>query len=365
MLIYDTMYGNPEDVLYALESYRKAKELTGDKVLILISHLGTWGKNGKKEKKDPVKEVPDDGQGDGAPVPDDIPPPPVDDPPKDVVEPKPKMGGFDDDDDPKPAVVEPVAPPPEPEVKQPDPSEEEVKEPVYLPWTDKDYKDRAALDQFERIKQIEDMVLTFELETVKTYVICSGLLYGAGEDAMEKFFKSAWLQDPSDLPVVSNKESLVPAVHVNDLSTFVLKISDSPPEQKYHFMFDSNKDRTLYSLLKSISDVAGSGRVKEVAKVDLIKPQHEWYTGLNFWSLNSELVQAVPLKYQPGYEEKPPKDPNTNPDDPDQQADADPPEPEPEDPEFEWHCKKGIADNGKLVLGEFSKQHSRNGSEQT
>lgn len=359
MLIFDTMYGNPEDVLYALESYRKAKELTGDKTLILISHLGTWGKNGKKDKTDPVKEVQDDGGQDGAAVVDDTPAPPVDDPPKDPVDQKPKMGGFDDDDDPKPPAPEPVAAPVEPEPKPAEPEEEEVKIPVYLPWTDKDFKDREPLDQFERIKQIEDLVLTFELETVKTYVICSGLLYGAGEDALENFFKSAWLQDPSSLPVVTNPENQVPAVHVNDLSSFVLKISDSPPEQKYHFIFDGNKDRTLQSLLRSISSVAGSGKVQEHASINLIKPQHEWYTGLNFWCLNSEMVQAVPLKYQPGYEEKPPKDPTANPDDADQAADAEPPEPEPEDPDFEWHCKRGIVENGRLVLGEFSKAHRK------
>lgn len=100
VLIYDTIYGDPEDVLFALEAYRKAKELTGDKVLILVSSLATWTLNDKKVRKEKQPEEPvDDGdtKADGAnadPVAaDDPPPPPV------VNDPKPVMKGFDDDDD--------------------------------------------------------------------------------------------------------------------------------------------------------------------------------------------------------------------------------------------------------------------------
>lgn len=103
MLIYDTLYGNPLDVRTALEAYSKAKELSGDKVLILVSHVGTWGKNGTKEKKDPVTEGtndegdPDNPDNDKKSEPEPVPEEPV----------KPgNMLSLDDDDD-KPKQAEP------------------------------------------------------------------------------------------------------------------------------------------------------------------------------------------------------------------------------------------------------------------
>ena len=47
--------------------------------------------------------------------------------------------------------------------------------------------------RFQRVKQIEDEVLSFQMEGVKTFVVCAGLLYGSGEDVLEKYFQAAWL----------------------------------------------------------------------------------------------------------------------------------------------------------------------------
>lgn len=206
--------------------------------------------------------------------------------------------------------------------------------------------------RFERIKQIEDEVLAFTLEGVKTHVICAGLLYGSGEDALEQFFRAAWLQDPELLPIPGDGTNLVPAIHVNDLATFTLKIADSPPEHRYHFAFDGNKDRTLGSLIQSISKSVGSGKVENVERTDLVKKEHEYLFNINFWSLASELLLAPPPPPAP---EDTTKQGNNDDGEP-----AAPPEepPAPEDPEFEWHSKRGIAEKGKEILAEFSKTHN-------
>ena len=161
VLIYDTVYGNPEDVLFALEAYRKAKELTGEKILILVSSLATWTQNGKKVRKEKqADDQVDDGDGKGddanadAAVADDAAPPA----PPAAVEPKPAMKGFDeDDDDKKPDDTKPAdavevrgddQPPAEPVAEPTAEAEETPPEPILLPWTDKDFADRLPLERY-------------------------------------------------------------------------------------------------------------------------------------------------------------------------------------------------------------------------
>lgn len=223
-------------------------------------------------------------------------------------------------------------------------------------------------------------MLNFKLEGVRTFVVGAGLLYGAGEDALENFFKAAWLQNPKELPVPGTGENLVPAIHVNDLSTFVIGMAESPPEApekkepaedqendqqnvpqgQYFFAFDGNQDRTLNNLIKSISTSVGSGVTKNVEKTDLIKDGHSYLFKLNLWALPSPLLIAVPNKYQPGYvEPEEPTQKEFDPENPDNQEAAEREEiPEPEDPPFEWHAKGSIKENGRKILQEFSKTHS-------
>lgn len=51
----------------------------------------------------------------------------------------------------------------------------------HVPFTDKDFKMRDPIEEYRIIKEIEDEVLNFKKENVKTYVISAGILYGKGE----------------------------------------------------------------------------------------------------------------------------------------------------------------------------------------
>jgi len=64
---------------------------------------------------------------------------------------------------------------------------------VHHPFTEEDYLMRQASEEMQRIKDIEDSVLNFKREGVKTYVISCGVLYGQGEAVFESHFKKAWL----------------------------------------------------------------------------------------------------------------------------------------------------------------------------
>ena len=48
---------------------------------------------------------------------------------------------------------------------------------------------RAASKEMQRIKAIEDEVLSFKKEGIKTYVISAGVLYGQGEEVFNTHIK--------------------------------------------------------------------------------------------------------------------------------------------------------------------------------
>ena len=60
---------------------------------------------------------------------------------------------------------------------------------LHLPFTEADYKDRQASDEYACIREAEEMVLNFKKEGVKTYVLAAGLLYGKGEAILNSHFK--------------------------------------------------------------------------------------------------------------------------------------------------------------------------------
>ena len=72
---------------------------------------------------------------------------------------------------------------------------EPVKEYWNVPYTERDFEQWIPSSEFERIKEIEDLVLSFKRENLKIYVIASGITYGNGETetVFSKRFKSAWL----------------------------------------------------------------------------------------------------------------------------------------------------------------------------
>lgn len=64
---------------------------------------------------------------------------------------------------------------------------------LHHPFKESDYTKRAASEEYAVIKEVEDLVLNFKKENVKTYVISAGVLYGAGEAIFNSHFKKAWL----------------------------------------------------------------------------------------------------------------------------------------------------------------------------
>lgn len=63
---------------------------------------------------------------------------------------------------------------------------------LHHPFTEKDYIKRRASAEYTKIKEVEDQVLSFKKEGVKTFVISAGVLYGLGEAIFNHHFERAW-----------------------------------------------------------------------------------------------------------------------------------------------------------------------------
>ena len=63
---------------------------------------------------------------------------------------------------------------------------------MHYPFEEKDYVNRVASREYAKIKEVEDRVLNFKKENVKTFVISAGVLYGLGEAIFNHHFERAW-----------------------------------------------------------------------------------------------------------------------------------------------------------------------------
>ena len=178
-----------------------------------------------------------------------------------------------------------------------------------------DYADRKPLEKYSYIKEIEDKVLSIKKENVKIFVICPGMIYGCGEDTLYPLFRAAWLQEPAELPFLGDGSNPVPIIHMKDLVKLVIKVSENPPENPpYLLAFDENPDRSQKTLIKSISEGVGSGKIKSMNSSELIESPDRFQFN----------IDIRPSKYLVGTAEEP--------------------------AEFEWTSKDGIGKNISKIL---------------
>ncbi len=79
---------------------------------------------------------------------------------------------------------------------------------MWVAWEERDFPERVPVAGYERMKELEDIVLNFKKENVKVFVVCCGVLYGLGETVFYEHMKSAWLQLPLSLPFIGFPPSI-------------------------------------------------------------------------------------------------------------------------------------------------------------
>lgn len=212
------------------------------------------------------------------------------------------------------------------------------------PFSEEDYLKRAASAEYAKIKEVEDRVLNFKKEGIKTFVISAGVLYGQGEAIFNNHFEKAWKQAPQKLPIIGEGKNHVPTIHVKDLARMVKKIFEAPPEQQYIFGIDNTKKPTQRKLIQAISDGVGTGLVESIDIPLNYEPAHPKLTPLNL-HLDWRRFVMLNIKAKPSKIFVPPSAEGDG-DDGGDGAEGD----------FTWHCKSGLAVNIQRVKEEFCKE---------
>jgi len=74
------------------------------------------------------------------------------------------------------------------------------------------------------------MSTTNHSSKLKTYVICSGIRYGLGEDKFFDIFTQAWRNVPEELVYYGKGENIIPVVHMIDLIKDIHSVILNVPE---------------------------------------------------------------------------------------------------------------------------------------
>ncbi|MEE6494462.1 hypothetical protein FKM82_017144 [Ascaphus truei] len=137
-----------------------------------------------------------------------------------------------------------------------------------VPFTEDDYRRRKSHLNFKDHISVEKLVIKFGKSNkgrFSTYVIASGLPYGAEEGILHTFFKEAWLVETPTLPVFGEGMNCIPLIHVTDLAGVVQNIADHRPRTHYLFAVD-DAVHTLEEIIMCISTNLGPGKIQKVPK---------------------------------------------------------------------------------------------------
>ena len=343
VIIYDLHTGNPKDIELALSAFEKYKidEESEGKTLILISSVAVWKNTEPKlveikpEGYKKEGEGEGDGEGEGAKEGEG-------NEKKEAEGDAEKPANDTEGDNPQGEGEEAEGEGAKKEGEGEGDKAEELPPPEYEnePYTEAEYNMRNPPEDYQKIKELEDKILELNKPGLKTFVVCSGIIYGNGETetVFNDKFKSAWLQSPQYLPYVEDGENKIPTIHSIDLARLVKKVYETKPENKYVFAIDNTDDRQQKSLIQAISSGIGTGKVesKKFQVDEMIR-----FTSRLELADRPNSTLSIDLNLKPSALMVAP----TN----DEEA---------EPVEFPWHCEKGLAANIKKVKEEFCKMNN-------
>ena len=139
-------------------------------------------------------------------------------------------------------------------------------------YSESEYASRKAIPAYQNMKNLENAVLTANKckETLRTYVLCSGITYGNGEESFYKLFDTAY-QAKDDLKIFGDGKNIIPMIHVNDLAVYVkLLVYKRPDDIEYILALDHSKNRSQGALIRAISSGMGQVPVRNVSFLDAV-----------------------------------------------------------------------------------------------
>ncbi|CAL1541835.1 unnamed protein product [Lymnaea stagnalis] len=140
-----------------------------------------------------------------------------------------------------------------------------------IPFTEDDYRRRKPHPNFKEHISAEKTVIKLgktNKSKLVTYVVCSGLTYGAEENIFHYLFKSAWHNAPQ-LQCFGDGKNIVPTIHIKDLAAIIQNIADAKPKVRYIIAKDEAQS-TLEDIVKVVSQNLGSGKLKYITKEEAL-----------------------------------------------------------------------------------------------
>ncbi|XP_077123479.1 adenylate kinase 7 isoform X2 [Ranitomeya variabilis] len=137
-----------------------------------------------------------------------------------------------------------------------------------IPFTEDDYRRRKCHLNFKDHLSVEKLVIKMgksNKSKFSTYVIASGIPYGAEEGILHTIFKEAWMGETSAISIYGDGQNIVPMIHVADLAGVVQNIVDQRPRTHYLVAVD-DAVHTLEDVVKCISAHLGPGKAQKVSK---------------------------------------------------------------------------------------------------
>ncbi|KAF5274111.1 hypothetical protein FQR65_LT04509 [Abscondita terminalis] len=135
-----------------------------------------------------------------------------------------------------------------------------------LPFTEADYKKRKPHPNFKEHINCEREITMLgrkDKGRLKTYIICSGIVYGMEEEDLTFFFKLAWTNE-KELPIFKQGKNVVPLIHVKDLAKVVFAVIDKTPTKPQVIVAVEQTPCNFKEVIKSLSKIMGSSRTKNV-----------------------------------------------------------------------------------------------------
>ncbi|XP_030414660.1 adenylate kinase 7 [Gopherus evgoodei] len=166
-----------------------------------------------------------------------------------------------------------------------------------IPFTEEDYRRRKPHPNFMDHINAEKVIIKLgktNKNKFSTYVVASGLQYGAEEGIFHCFFKTAWLGETPAIPVFGDGNNFLPTIHVVDLAAVLQNIADHRPRTHYIVAVDESI-HTLQAIVKCISKNVGPGKIQKIPREDAFLSKDLTQTHLDML-LVSLRMEAVFLK---------------------------------------------------------------------
>ncbi|XP_040413706.1 adenylate kinase 7 isoform X2 [Cygnus olor] len=176
-------------------------------------------------------------------------------------------------------------------------AEETYAEDSEIPFTEEDYRRRKSHPNFMDHINAEKLILKLgktNKHIFSTYVVASGLQYGAGEGVLHYFFKIGWLSEATAIPVFGHGNNFIPTIHVLDLAAVLQNVADHRPRFHYILAVDESM-HTLQELIKCISKNVGPGKIEKIPRENAFLSKELTQTNLDMLLVNLRM-EAIFLK---------------------------------------------------------------------